>query len=221
MQSKGKIIFMWVLAALPLLAYALLYSRLPAQVPLQWGFNGAVRYGAKAELLLMALLSLLLAPLFQLSPKLDPRRKNYRRFGKYYDDFCVAMTVFLCAVNGMVYSETFAPGRLNIQRLVCCLVGVLFTFIGNFLPKVKSNFFMGIKTPWTISDPDVWNRTHRLAGRLFFLDGFAIIAAGLALPERPAFAVMLAATLCVAFVPMLMSYVWYRAKTRGADGEEN
>ena len=89
-------------------------------------------------------------------------------------------------------------------------MGLLFLFIGNIMGKVKPNFFMGIRNPWTISDPDVWNRTHRLGGGLFFLAGLVTVISAVLLPEAVTFAVLMTGVLVAALVPTAMSYLWYK-----------
>ena len=80
------------------------------------------------------------------------------------------------------------------------------------MPKFKSNFFAGTRTPWSLSDPDVWNRTQRLSGRIFFALGLALLPAGLLLPEEAMFAILLAGVAAVVIAPTVMSYLWYRQK---------
>ena len=113
---------------------------------------------------------------------------------------------------GVALLESFRPGTVSVGRVVSALVGSLFVFIGNLMGKVKPNFLLGIRTPWTLSDPDVWNRTHRLGGGLFFLTGLATVASALLLPEKVTFWVLMAGVLAAALIPAVMSYVWYRRK---------
>ena len=216
MKSKISIAAMWLLALAPFLLVAAFYARLPDQVPLHWGFDGAItRYGSKNELWLIAALGPLFALLFQFLPRLDPKKRNYEKFQKYYDAFGVVITAFVAVMIGIVLAETLRPGTVSMGRVVSALVGLLFLFLGNLMGKVKPNFFMGIRTPWTISDPDVWNRTHRLGGGLFFLTGLVTVVSALLLPEAVTFWVLLAGALAAALVPTVMSYLWYRKKSGG------
>ena len=97
---------------------------------------------------------------------------------------------------------------------VSILLGLLFVFLGNMMGKIKPNYFFGVRTPWTLADPDVWNRSHRLAGRLFFLAGLVTILSALLLPEAALFAVLMGSVLGAALATVLMSYLWYRKKHR-------
>ena len=213
MKSKKRIAAMWLLALLPLLLMAVFYARLPDRVPMHWGFDGEIdRYGSKNELWLIGALGPLFALLFQFLPRLDPKKRNYERFHTYYEAFALVLVAFIAVMMGVALLESFRPGTVSVGRVVSALVGSLFVFIGNLMGKVKPNFFLGIRTPWTLSDPDVWNRTHRLGGGLFFLAGLATVASALLLPEQVTFWVLMAGVLAAALIPAVMSYVWYRRK---------
>lgn len=216
MKRKGSILAMWLLALLPLVLVAVFYSRLPDQVPMHWGFDGEInRYGSKNELWLMGALGPLFALLFQFLPRLDPKRRNYEKFQTYYEAFSLVLVAFTSVMMGVALLESFRPGTLSMGRVVSALVGLLFLFVGNLMGKVKPNFFMGIRNPWTLSDPDVWNRAHRLGGGLFFLTGLATVVSAILLPEPVTFAVLMAGTLLTALIPTVMSYLWYRRRTGG------
>ena len=143
---------------------------------------------------------------------MDPRRGNYARFQRCSDGFCAALLLFLLTLTAVTLVEALRPGTLSVGRVVTLALGVLLAFVGNRLPKVKSNFFLGFRTPWTLSDPDVWNRTHRAGGILFFALGAALVPCGLFLPEQAAFGVLLAGVLAASLTPVVLSYIWYRQK---------
>ncbi|MDD3193726.1 MAG: SdpI family protein [Oscillospiraceae bacterium] len=223
MQNKHSKIIIWILAALSPLLCAVTYPFLPEQVPMHWDINGTVSYEGKGTFIFMALLPLILAVLFLYLPKIDPRKKNYPKFGKYYDYFCMFMMAFLLITNLVIVSESFFPGRISVGIVIQMLVGVLFLFLGNMLPKFKSNFFIGIKNPWTLSNTDVWNRTHRLAGILMFALGIIIILTCFWLPQEISFWLMMSLVLLSVLIPTFMSYLWYQKlpeHLRGGEEEE-
>ena len=218
MKSKKMIVLMWVLALLPAAAIALLWSRLPAKVPVQWGFDGAVRYDEKSTLWLIAGLSVFCALLFQFLPRLDPRRKNYEKFQGFYDIFGVGIQLFLAIMVGVLLSEALAPGHIDVGKVTGAMVGILFLLLGNMMGKVKSNFFMGFRTPWALSDPDVWNKTQRMGGFVFFLSGLYALLGAFFLPEIIFFWGLMLLLLGGTVLTCVMSYLWYRKKHR-EDGE--
>lgn len=214
---KNKInreIFVWVLAVLPLIAVLLVYNKLPESIPMHWDINGQVSYGAKVQLWLPASLGLILSAMFVILPKIDPRRGNYDKFDNVYFLFRIMMMIFLLGMTLLVISESFYPGHIRVSTVVTVALGILFTFLGNALPKIKNNFFMGIKTPWTLSSVDVWNKTHRLGGFLMFLSGIVMIISAFILPELPLFVLMMALVLLFSIIPTVMSYIWFRQEER-------
>ena len=213
MKRKGSIAALWLLALVPLILVAVFYGHLPGQVPMHWGIDGTVnRYGSKNELWLLAALGPVFALLFQFLPRLDPKKRSYEKFQRYYEAFALVIEAFLTAMMGLALLESLRPGTVSMGRVVCVLVGVLFLFVGNMMGKVKPNFFMGIRTPWTLSDPDVWNKTHRLGGGLFFLAGLVTMLSALLLPEAVTFWVVMAGVAAAALIPGVMSYLWYRRR---------
>lgn len=216
MKKSSKMqIFAWVLSILPMLLVAAVYTRLPAQVPMQWGFDGAVRYDDKWQLLIIALLPVVFAVLFPLLPRLDPKRKSYDKFRSSYDLFQVMMMLFLLVLIAVCVVEALRPGTVNVVMAVCLLCGLLFTALGNMMPKFRPNWFCGIRNPWTISSESVWQRTHHLGGRLFFASGlFAIL--GAFVPNDTVRLVLVFAPMSVAvLVPTVLSYRWYQQEKRG------
>lgn len=214
-MKKSIIILIGVLSLLPLVLTAWFYPRLPATIPMHWNIDGTVRYDPKYTLWMMAALSPVLAILFPVMAKIDPRRRNYEKFGGAYQGFMVVMQLFLLTMNGIVISEALNPGRISVSTVVTVGVGLLFVFIGNIMPKVKSNFYMGARTPWTLSDPDVWFKTNRLSGYLFFVSGIIICVCPFILTEKMTFVIMMIITFIVALIPSIMSYFWYRKNHHG------
>ena len=211
MKKVNKIrVLIWVLALSPLVIIAILYSSLPELIPMHWGAGGNVRYDPKVNIWWLAGMSPALAALFMLLPKIDPRRQNYEKFRGFYDGFCLFFMIFLHGIVGIILSESFFPGRLRIDFVVVAACGVLFVFLGNMLPKVKSNFFMGIRTPWTLSNSVVWNKTHRLAGFLWFFGGFLIIALSFFARDTALFVIFLIIIAIITLIPVVMSYIWYQ-----------
>jgi uncharacterized membrane protein len=161
------------------------WSQLPAtgQVPLHWNAQGvANRYGTRAQALqglaLAPLVAAGVAALLFVIPSIEPRRRNLALSGRPYVIVWVAVMVFLAGVDTVIVLGTVerVSQTLAFARLIPIGVGVLFVVIGNYLGKVRSNFFFGIRTPWTLSSERSWNRTHRLGGWLMIVFGLVIAA---------------------------------------------
>ena len=217
MKGTGKRIAMVIFSILPLLMVLAVYNKLPELVPLQWNLEGVSRYGKKWELFPLAGLNLLFGILMPLFAKIDPKRKNYERFQKTYDWFILWLLGFMTVLMGLTLAETMHPGVMNIPKVVCCMVAVLFIFIGNMMPKVKQNYFTGVKTPWALSNDVVWNKTQRLGGKAFFFGGILMLIAIFAVGQDILKWIVIAITAFICLVPTVMSYVWYQQEMRKSE----
>ena len=195
----------------PILMILAVYSKLPAEVPMHWNIHGEIdRYGSKNELFLLAGLNIFLRAFMSVIAKIDPKQKNYAKFRETYDWIMIWTLGFMTALMGVVLVKTMQPGTLNISKVVCAMVGILFVVLGNMMPKVKQNFFTGVKTPWALSSDAVWNKTQRLGGKCLVLGGILIMGSALlSSGEAAVFMIILVAVL-VTVGPLVMSYIWYR-----------
>src|SRR6266571_4132 len=186
------------------------YPRLPVMVATHWNLQGtpdgySSRFWAVA---LMPLGILGLTGLFSVLPKVDPKRENYARFLDSYWLIANAVLVFtgvahaLILVNGLGYT-------VQVDRLVPLGLGLLFAFLGNYLTRVEPNWFVGIRTPWTLSSDTVWRKVHRTAGWLFVIAGF-VIAAGAFAPRRAFVSLFIATLVAAAGIPVVQSYVLWK-----------
>ena len=211
MKNPKLRILNYVIPLITLLVSIVCYFRLPDQITLSWDLNGAASsYEAKWHLFLMNGMGLVIAILFDVLPHVDPRKKNYSKFEHFYDQFCIFMQLFLFGMTAVTLVENFRPGTVNIPLVITIAIGILFLFIGNELPKVKSNFFMGIRTPWTLCSEENWRRTHRLGGKCFFTAGIILILAAFLPSQKLVFGIMFVLIMVASLVPTLMSYLWYR-----------
>lgn len=214
MKNRKLRILTYVLALAGILLAAVLYPLLPEQIPTHWNMDGTVTCGSRNTIFITAGMGLLFAVMFDILPKIDPRRSNYEKFGSFYDMFCVLMEIFMLIVNGIIITETLRPGTLSVPTAIMSGTGILFVIIGNFMPKFKSNFYMGIKTPWTLSSDEVWRKTHRLGGRCFFLSGLLLILCAF-LPGS-IHHICIIAVLIACFIPGFMSWIWWRQEHKEA-----
>ena len=189
-------------------AAALLYRRLPDPVPVHWDAHGHVNgympkpWGA----LVMPLVTLGASLLLLVLPRLSPRGFRVDRFQATFDLIQTSIVGFLFFATLLVLLAGAGFG-VSVARAVPLGVGVLLVVLGNVLGKVTKNFFVGIRTPWTLASDEVWLRTHRFGGRVFVLAGLTIAVAGLA--EGGATPILVAA-LAAVLLPTVYSYVIYR-----------
>ena len=189
------------------------YSRLPDRMPVHWGLRGDVnRYGSRAEgASFLPIMMLGLWLLLRFLPRIDPRRANYAKFADTYD-LLVNSLIALFAVMQVALLGTALGWPILMERLVPAVVGVQFVILGNALPRARSNWWFGIRTPWTLSNDRVWMRTHRVAGYLFAAAGIVFLAAA-ALPSTWTFALGVTAVGAAAFGSFIYSYFAWKQET--------
>ena len=156
---------------------------LPAQIPTHWGANGTVDgWGPSWMASALGALPLVLLAVFYVVPRIDPKGEAYRTSGKFYQGFVIAFTLVMCAISWLgeltVWGVVPAAGTVNL--LVSGTIGLLFIGMGNYLPRVKQNYTLGIKTPWALADPENWRRTQRFGGACFMVLGVGLIVMGVA-----------------------------------------
>lgn len=213
MKSKKAIVLMWLFSLLPFALVAIAWPHLPERIPTHWGINGQVdAYSSPSMLWLLCAINLPLAAGLQFLPRLDPRKENYEKFQPYYDLFGPLVPLILLCCIALTLSESLWPGRINVARTIGLMIGVLFIVLGNMMGKIKSNWFVGFRTPWALSDPDVWNKTHRLGGWVFFLSGLAAVALSLLAPVKIFFIVFFAILIGGIALTYFMSWKWFHDK---------
>ncbi|MFQ5704538.1 MAG: SdpI family protein [Gemmatimonadales bacterium] len=186
------------------------YPDLPARVATHWNIHGVPdRYSSKqgAVVIIPLIIAVLLA-LVQILPKIDPKGKNYSKFFGTYWVLVNCILLFLAGVHGVVLGYGIGI-PVDIARAMPIGLGLLLALIGNYLTRVQPNWFIGIRTPWTLSSEDVWRRTHRTGGWVFVGGGATVAALGL-VPRLAKVPVILATIVVVALIPVVQSYVLWR-----------
>lgn len=204
---SGWLVALW-LAAAAVGVWA--YPHLPDRVPLHWDWRGEVnRYGSKAwSVPLLFLVSPALYGFIGLTARLDPRRANYLRFGVAFETIRIAAALLILCI-WLVALWAGLGHAVDMGRIVVLGVGLLFAIIGNRLGQLRPNYFVGIRTPWTLADSGVWQRTHRFGGRVMVIGG-VLVAAASALPNGPRAIVAVAGIALAALLPVIYSYISFR-----------
>jgi uncharacterized membrane protein len=183
----------------------------PAEIPVHWTVDGSVDgYGGKIEGLLgLPLLALAIYLLMRYLPRIDPGRANYARFGGAYTTLRAGIVVLMAVLYGVILSSVLKH-PLDVSRVVPIAVGALFVLVGTVLGKIRPNWFVGIRTPWTMSSKISWVRTHRLGGWLFMALGVLFAATGTFKLGSFGF-VVIGAVIAVVVILFGYSYVVWKA----------
>jgi uncharacterized membrane protein len=155
---------------------AAVYNSLPDQIPIHWNVDGnADRYGYKIfGVLALPIVSAVIMVMIPGLRILDPLRDSYEKFEETYRFIINILVAFFGLVH--VVSLGIALGwDIEISKVIGVGLGILFALFGNVIVRVRPNWFMGFRTPWTLADPEVWRVTHRMGGRLMFVAGLTII----------------------------------------------
>ena len=186
-HATGVSLRVWValvaLCVVNVAAHLLVMPSLPAQIPTHWGASGAVNgWGPSWMASVLGALPLVFLAVFYAVPRIDPKGEAYRTSGKFYQGFVIAFTLLMCAISWMgeltVWGVVPAAGTVNL--LISGAIGLLFIGMGNYLPRVKQNYTLGIKTPWALADSENWRRTQRFGGACFMVLGIGLIVMGVA-----------------------------------------
>jgi len=212
--NKTIITIVGVLVLLAFLISAIAYPRVPDRVASHWDANGEVN-GTMGRFWGVFFLPVLLTGmvlLFLAIPLIDPLKTNIAQFRKYYDLFILVLVLFMLLMHLQVILWNLGL-QISPNLVMPIGIGLLFFYIGVFLGKVKRNFFMGFRTPWTLSSDVVWEKTHQLGGKLF--QGAGVLALlGLLLPNY-AWLFIIAPALFIALFGTVYSYIIYRRLERG------
>jgi len=201
-----------VLWLLPIAYAAYIYSSLPNSVPVHFDLDGKPdRYGSRGEFVatqaIMMGMSAFVYLLLKFLPAIDP--KKYVKYGEAtFQKLALGLVLFLAALDIVIAYATL-NSNFEVGKLILPIVGLLFAFIGNIMNSIKPNYFAGVRTPWTLEDPDTWRSTHRLASKLWFVGGISLTIAVLLLPNKAGTIVFLSILALLVLIPVIYSYVYY------------
>lgn len=198
------------IALLPLLYLVFVWNSLPEKVPLHWNLEGKIdNWGSKYTLIgLVFFMPILTYILMLVVPKIDPKKRIEAMGGKY-DQFKFILVAFMSVLSIFIIYIS-KNQKLSSPSMIVVLVGILFVFMGNYFKVIKPNYFIGIKTPWTLENEDVWKLTHLLAGKMWVIGGIVIVICSLIVPEDLNFYIFMSITAVISFVPIVYSYLIYQ-----------
>lgn len=209
MSTKTSTIISGVLIAIALAAGLVLYARLPDPMPSHWNATGEIDgYMSKFwGVFLMPILTIALTGFFLIIPQIDPLKANIAKFRGAFNWFIVAFVAYMLYIHALTLAASLGF-QFNMTMMLLPVVGILFIGIGYMMKQAKRNFFIGIRTPWTLSSETVWDETHKLGSKLFVLGGVVTIIS--AFLGEAGFWLMMIAIMVAAFVPIVYSYILWR-----------
>ncbi|MHB8404865.1 MAG: SdpI family protein [Gammaproteobacteria bacterium] len=208
-KTANLISFLLVLAAFAIAVW--FYPQLPDPVPTHWNSAGQIDgylpkpWGVFMLPLTMAGIWIVLAVL----PRISPKGYRLDIFQSVYGLIQLVLMAALL-VTSIVALLAATNRHMAINTVTPIVLGLLFIILGNYMGKLRKNFFIGIRTPWTLASDEVWARTHRLGGWLFVAGGLAIVITGVLAPSTYMPIIMIVIIAVAALVPAAASYVIYR-----------
>ena len=202
--------YIWLMIAATFLFGILFYPRLPAKMPIHWDSAGHVNgYGSRSfGVLAMPCTATGIYLLFYVFPLIDPRAGNYGKFKSSYQTIkCLTVTIFLVTQIGMILAGLGV--RINVSMITGAAVSVLFILLGNVMGRFRHNYFVGIRTPWTLASEEVWRKTHRFAGPVWVLGGLFNLALTLFAGRFMAAGTLFVVAI-MALLPCVYSYLVFR-----------
>lgn len=204
-KNLPKLIITSLITLIPIVIGLILWDKLPEQVPVHWNVNGDVDdYATKTQaVFLMPIVLVAFHWICVVGTSLDPKKQNIN--DKMFTLVLWIIPVISLLCNSMVYATALGH-KVNVEVIMPLFMGAVFVIIGNYFPKCKQSYTVGIKIPWTLNDEENWNKTHRMAGFLWVIGGIVIMATAF-LGEFWLFFVVL---IPMVVVPFVYSYLLYK-----------
>ena len=201
---------------LPFIYLAYIWNQLPEKVPMHWNIKGEIdRYGEKVELIIIPIfLPLLVYIIFLVVPKIDPKNR-LNKMGNKLQTIKFLLTT-LMSILALFIIYTAKNESFTNPNYMVLIIGVLYIVLGNYFKTLKANYFIGIRTPWTLEKETVWKKTHELGGKLWFIGGIIVVIASLILRKETNFTVFLIITGIITIIPIVYSYLTFKNEQKTA-----
>lgn len=195
---------------LPFIYLAFIWNTLPEKVPTHWSAKGDIdHWGDKTFLISVPfMLPVFVYILFLIIPKIDPKKKISLMGGKFNQ----IKFVFVLFASVLALFVIFCSKSLSFSspKFIFVLIGILFLAMGNYFKVIQPNYFLGIRTPWTLENNEVWRLTHIFAGKLWFVGGLLIVLGALLFETEFFGTVFISFVTVLALVPMAYSYIKFK-----------
>lgn len=204
-----------IILIIPLIAAFIIYPYMPDLVPSHWNFKGEVDdYSSRAfGSFFIPILNIGMYALFIILPKLDPKSANYKKFTTSYKVMRYSLHIFFIILYALtVLAALEYPIDMGLWITVC--ISILYIVLGNVMGKVRHNYFVGFKFPWTLANEEVWKKTHQVGAKAMVLGGVVSLIGVIFVDNSFRFIIIF---VCI-FVPTILvsiySYVYYRKVTK-------
>jgi uncharacterized membrane protein len=195
---------------MPFVYLAFIWNSLPEKVPTHWNYKGEVdHWGDKFSLIgLLFMLPVFVYIIMLVAPKIDPKKRIALMGGKYYQlKFILVLIISMLALFILYIAKNQSVSNPNLNL---AFVGIFVLALGNYFKVVQPNYFIGIRTPWTLENNEVWKLTHVFASKLWFVGGLLIILITLTFPDQFVIYAFASVFGVILIVPMVYSYIKFK-----------
>ncbi len=213
-----KIKWSWIITIFTFAAGVISYFQIApdVQIPIHWNIYGEVDGTASPliGLFVIPLAQALFLIFIAILKFIEPRKKNVEQSMPAISTMMAWLVIVMVLIQAMIISGAFGFHIMG-PKVVFAVMGLMFIIAGNYMTKIRSGFFVGIRTPWTLSSDHVWKKSHRLGGRLLMIAGFIIFGAGLFYNGITMSVIILATILPATLIPVVYSWIiWRREKDK-------
>ena len=211
-----SIVIAIILLIVPFIAIALFWGQIPDTVPTHYNFKGEPdAWGSKSAVFILPAINMAMFILLLLVPRIDPKKRVDLDNQGYMTLVMLLVAFFFCLFGFQFLGFLEMPVP---QNYIIYMFPVLFLVLGNYLTKVKPNYFIGVRTPWTLENEDVWRLTHRFTGRLWMITSLIFLVLMLLLSQFVALWMVLTYIAIVSIVPLVYSYMAYQKQKQAGNG---
>jgi uncharacterized membrane protein len=210
-KTAELVIALAVLAPLGVAAW--MWNDLPPMMPTHWNMEGRPDdFMPKFPgAVLLPLINAVMSVVLKYIVRLDPKRENYAQFSRAYSAIRIALAVFFAVLS--VYTLVLSTDTdMAMGPFVAVCMSLLFLVLGNYLRNIRHNYFVGVRTPWTLADEDVWRITHRFTSTLWIIGSLLMLAVILLVPAPTAMGVFIGFAVVLGIIPVMYSYIVFRRK---------
>jgi uncharacterized membrane protein len=197
------------------IASAYFYPSMPDQMASHWGIVGEANgYMDKAvAIFLMPVITALIFLLLIVIPRIDPMKQNIQKFWKYYEGMIMLFLIFMLYLHALIIAWNLGY-RFSMPQMLAPAFGLLFFYIGILIEHAKRNYSVGIRTPWTLNNDRVWEKTHKLGGKLFKASGI-IAMLGVFFVGQSFYMVIIPVIACSVYIYVYSYHVYRNEPTAG------
>lgn len=207
-----------IVALIPFIYLLLTWDSLNEQVPMHWNFKGEIdHYDDKSTLwFVLFLVNIPMYLLMLFLPKLDPKGKNIELMGKKYARLRLILQLLMSALSCIIIYSSTEVREVPIETMMGFGFALFLILFGNYMGSIRQNYFVGIRTPWTLKNEEVWKKTHQLCGRMWIVAGLSGLAIMLFLPGNWALITIIGLMIVPTIVALVYSYQLFKKLEKGS-----